>query len=209
MAQDLTPQVYLRNCNFLEPTWNQLLFFINSKQDFLSQREQDLPSSMFNSDQKTYQHDLFPAFKSKSSHFIQNMQQFIMSYFSVKCWKVKSWHIFCCFTFVQFSNTRDFWGTFLNSQKFLILDHTFPFEYLATFLSNNLKIDVISFESGLIVHNRDANIKRKLIGFLCIFRIQYVIGKSCSLLVKLILCLERYNLRSLIIVSATLQKQRL
>ena len=32
--------------------------------------------------------------------------------------------------------------------------------------------------------------KQKLIGFLCIFGIQYITGKSLILLPKLILCLE-------------------
>ena len=57
----------------------------------------------------------------------------------------------------------------------------------------------ISFQSDLILHAGDAIIKRKLIGYLPIFGIQYTTGNSCILLAKLTLCLERCDLSSLII----------
>ena len=41
-------------------------------------------------------------------------------------------------------------------------------------------------------------IKRKLTAFLYIFGIQYITAKTCIVLVKMILCLERYNSCSLI-----------
>ena len=80
----------------------------------------------------------------------------------------------------------DYLGAILNNPKGS--DHIVPFEwYLFTFSKNSLKIDVLSFENDIILHTGDAMMKQKFIGFLHIFVIQYITGKSCIILVKLVL----------------------